>query len=200
MTALAAVIDDPVTLDELAVTATREYDAVGLSEQAAFDHAIRCGQALNDAQDQMPRREFYAWRKALFADRFKSRSRLPLFQRMAARQHELRQAGVANIHQADIRLRRLDAGAETRARRARAASRRRAAQHALERQERSTAMRKIGGKADEAFSLVVKAQQQLDRVKVDDPRRRRLLSEAYMDLVSAEEKIWKAVAEHAPDR
>lgn len=198
MTALAAV-ETPQTLDELAAIATSEYDAVWRSEEAAFEHAIRCGRALNSAQAQMPRREFYTWRTALFTERFRSRytarTRLPLFQRMAAREHELRQAGVSNIAQADVRLRRLDVGAETRARRARAMARRLAAKRALERQERADAMRKVGGKSEEAFSLVIKAQQELDRIKLEDPRRRRLLSDAYADLLRAEEKIWKAVAE-----
>jgi hypothetical protein len=185
MSALAVVTTVP-TLDELAATALSEFDRVRSSESDAFGHAIRCGEALNAALERMERREFYAWRRDLFKGR--ARNRPPLFQRMAARQDELRRQGITTIHQADVALRGdHHAGAHTRARAQRA-------RRALRRQERAAAMRKIGGKAEEAFSLVVKAQQELDRLEIEDPEKRRLVASAYMDLTSAEEKIWKAVA------
>lgn len=187
MSALA-VVTAPPTLDELAATALSEFDRARNSEADAFEHAIRCGVALNAAQEQMARREFYEWRRDLFKGR--ARNRPPLFQRMATNREELRRRGISSIHQADLALRGESLGATTRTRSQRA----RKARRALRRQERSTVMRKVGGKAEEAFSLVVKAQQELDRLEIDDPDKQRLLASAYMDLTSAEEKIWKAVA------
>lgn len=63
------VIEPGASLEQLAETINREHDALRRSGQEMIEHAIRCGRALLDAQQQVGRGGWLAWfRRNVHAD------------------------------------------------------------------------------------------------------------------------------------
>ena len=77
----SAVGAAPATLDALANTARREIDLSQEAFRRGLDHALRAGEALNEAQELIPRGAWIAWLKeqGIKADNAKQYMRVAAF-------------------------------------------------------------------------------------------------------------------------
>lgn len=195
------VLDRAPTLDDLAETARREHRLAVQASVSMVEHAIRAGDALIAAKERVPKGQWGAWLEENFRasrETANGYARVALYQdrvRADLQNPTLRDAlrYVRGLTRSDwvpyATRQRLERTAKRRA------ARRREATQALRRRERDAAMRRVGGSAADAYSMIRRTAQALDRASRDasTPEIRAALSGALTKLHAAEDEIVRAL-------
>lgn len=91
-------LPEVATLEDLARTIEAEHQATARAGRAMVEHAIKCGQALLAAKEQVPQGHWERWLLDTFPDRTTKTWRL--YMRIAKHREQVRASGASNLNEA----------------------------------------------------------------------------------------------------